>query len=108
MSAGAGPEGCTSELDFDETTECSITRPGEERTHTFRGNSGERIEVRIIRAANISPEASVLRPDGSLECGPGYGDIEECTLDAAGTHQIVVRDGHGSKTGSYVLRLERF
>jgi hypothetical protein len=63
--------------------------------------------VRVIRAVNISPETEVLRPDGTLECGPGYGDIEDCTLDATGAHSVVVKDGYGSKTGSYVLRLER-
>lgn len=102
------PGACLPEIAIGTTTECAITRPGEEGSHTFTGNSGDRIAVRVASAGNIStPESVVLRPDGSIECGPGYGDIEDCTLDATGTHTVVVTDGEGSRTGSYVLRLER-
>lgn len=102
------PGACLAEIAIGTTTECAITRPGEQGSHTFTGNSGDRIAVRVTSAGNIStPESVVLRPDGSIECGPGYGDIEDCTLDATGTHTVVVTDGEGSRTGSYVLLLER-
>ncbi len=106
-SADGTPRRCASEIAYGGEVECSIARPAEERTHAFPGGQGDRVTVRVIRADNISPETEILRPDGTLECGPGYGDIERCTLDATGTHSVAVKDSHGSKTGSYVLRLER-
>lgn len=106
-ASSEGTMRCASEINFGQEIECRIARPGEEQTHVFRGDEGDRVAVRVISYVNISPETNVLRPNGTLECGPGYGDIEDCTLDATGTHSIVVKDGHGSKTGSYVLRLGR-
>jgi hypothetical protein len=103
----SGPATCAPEVGFDQAVQCDITRAGEQRSHTFPGAAGERVAVRLTGAGNIAPQSEVLRPDGSLACGPGYGDIEECTLDATGTHTIVVEDGLGTRTGSYVLLLER-
>ena len=59
-----------------------------------------------LTVRNLSPYSEVRRPDGTLECGPGYGDIDDCPLGETGVHTVVVKDGHDSKTGSYALTLE--
>jgi hypothetical protein len=109
LPAGGGTAGsqeldCRPQISLGESVECSIDRPGEERTHEFTGARGERVAVRMT-ADNLSPYFEVRRPDGSLECGPGYGDIESCTLDVSGTHAILVQDAYESKTGTYRLSL---
>lgn len=96
---------CPSEIGFDEPIQCSIDKPGEERRHTFRAARGERVKIRLT-VRNLSPHSDVLRSDGTRECGPGYGDIDDCPLDASGLHTILVKDEYESKTGTYVLTLE--
>jgi hypothetical protein len=100
------PPPCAADLKIGQTISCSIDEPGHARTHRFTASVTDSIRI-DVQSPVITPHLEVLRPDGSLECGPGWGELSCPSLDVAGTHSILVRDEYGSKTGKYTLSLRR-
>jgi len=100
------PMGCSS-LTFDAPTRAGAISTGETECWRFTGAAADRVRVRLVTpSGNLDPRAEVLRPDGTTRCGPAAADDQTCTLDAAGTHTILVRDG-GAGSGGYSLSVQR-
>jgi hypothetical protein len=49
----------------------------------------------------------VRRPNGTIVCGASAAVERTCQLDAAGTHEIRVRDLNGPDTGNYRIAVQR-
>jgi hypothetical protein len=105
-ATATGQAACPSQIDLGQVILCSIDRPGSQRTHRFSAARGDAIVIGVT-SENITPHIEVWRPDGSLSCGPGYGELTCPGLDQTGPHTIMVRDEYGSKTGDYTLSLRR-
>jgi hypothetical protein len=102
------PVGCAS-LSFGAApTPGSIGALGETDCFRFSGAAGDQVRVRLIRTAGatFAEVAEVLRPDGTTRCGVDTRDQFTCSLDAGGTHTLLVQDWRGTATGSYVVSIE--
>ena len=106
VASAPGQEPCPAQLQYGQVIECSIAQPGTQRTHGFAAARGDGIVIQVT-SANLTPHIEVWRPDGSISCGPGYGELICSALDQTGRHTIMVRDEYGSKTGAYSLSLRR-
>lgn len=95
---------CPTDIRVGDVVHCSIDQPGSQRTHRFMANQGDGLKI-VVESANVSPHIEVLRPNGTLSCGPGWGDLSCEALDTTGNHTVLVKDEEKSKTGSYTLRL---
>lgn len=102
----ASPMACTP-IGFGQTVGDSIASAAEVDCFTFDGVSSDRIRVRVVRTSgSLGPFIEIIRPDGTSLCGTVVGELS-CTLDANGTHKVLVRDFSGPNTGSYRLYVQR-
>ncbi|MGH2948878.1 MAG: hypothetical protein ACRDPC_21925 [Solirubrobacteraceae bacterium] len=100
------PVGCSS-LTYGPGTRTGAIVSGETECWNFTGAAGDRVRLRVVTAATaLDPRAELLRSDGTTRCAPTAADDHTCTLDAGGTHTILVRDD-GASTGGYSLSVQR-
>lgn len=96
-------------ISFGETVTGVINSPGQTVTYTFSGANGDPVLVRMTdtTGTGFDPEFRIYRPDGMLLCSTWDFTLAEktCTMDAGGTHTILVGDYGGDETGSYTLSL---
>jgi hypothetical protein len=91
-----------------------VETPGRSDVWTFTGAAGQKVTVDVVEVrggCSFVPDmgTEILRPAGTAVLG--YSGFNACgdrtvTLDAAGTHQLVVRgNANDDATGTYKLRL---
>jgi hypothetical protein len=85
----------------------TITSIVEHVTYTFGGATGDMIRLNISRTSgSFNPNVFVYRPDGTQLCSQWTSGVSltlECTLDASGTHIILVGDWALNHTGGYEM-----
>lgn len=110
------PTGATS-IAFGDTATGSIATGAETDTFAFSATNGDRIYLSSVResGSSFSPVMRVYRPDGAVECtsglsGGGYSGYVagDCTLNATGTHLILLGDANGTPyAGDYSIYIQR-
>lgn len=104
------PVGCAT-VPFGETgTTATIAQAAELDCFTRAGGQvGQRWRLRMVETAgSLAAGMDLIRPDGTTLCGITYSIEITCTLDASGTHRVLVRDASGTLTGDYRLVVQRF
>jgi uncharacterized repeat protein (TIGR01451 family) len=105
------PVGCTTLRIGDPPTEDAIKVAGETDCFRFEGADGDVVRVRMVKLSDsagfFEPRAEFFRPAGTAVPGcPLTGRTDfTCTLDATGTHTILVRDATGTNAGRYTIQL---
>jgi hypothetical protein len=95
-----GPSGCPT-LDFADPSNVEVTKSGGVACVKVTGASGDVLRVRVVPTSGTwNPLTDVTAKDGTTVCSVTFADEFSCTLTAAGTTTIIVRDGAG--TGSAI------
>jgi hypothetical protein len=85
----------------------TITSIVEHVTYNFGGATGDTIRLNISRnSGSFNPNVFVYRPDGTQLCSQWTSGLSltlECTLDASGTHIILIGDWALNHTGGYEM-----
>ena len=83
-------------LQYGEVITGSIDSLGDVNIYTFEGTSGDAVRFSMnMTSGTLDPLFDVFRPDGTLLCDTQTTGIlaqVDCTLDATGTHTILVGD----------------
>ena len=98
-------------INFGEALTETVSPSVELDAYTFDGTSGDKIRIRMtdIDPTLYDPQFWLYRPDGTLLCSFGQGQIadEICILDTNGTHSLLAGDVNGDETGNYGLAIQR-
>ena len=102
------PVGCVNIASGAYSATGIIVQVAEANCFTFYGAAGEWIYRRVVRTSGtLTPYHEILRPDGTLLCGPYVIAQQVCLLDTSGIHTILVRDFPGPGTGNFTVYLYR-
>jgi hypothetical protein len=104
-TATAAGADCTPIAFATTSTAGKITAPDETDCWRFDARAGDRIRVRITKTGALLPRTELLRPTGTTLCGWTTSTELTCTLDATGTHTILVRDYAGTNPGDYRIAI---
>ena len=92
-------------------TEDAIDLAGRIDCFSFDAADADVVRVRVVKLSGegFTPRTTVRRPDRTLVpgCELTTSRAFECTLDATGTHSILVGDAAGTHIGDYVIAIQR-
>ncbi len=95
----------TQALLFNEVKSDTINPSVDIDAYSFTANAGQKVTVRMqSTSGELEPLFRVYRPNGTELCSAYSFNVlaeRQCTIDSNGTHNILVSDHTGEKTGNY-------
>lgn len=98
------PEGCT-ELDIHGAAIAgAIGTPGDVACYTFAAIGKRKMHATVTETTGaIDATSEVVKPNGTLFCGPSAEPNLDCFLDPTGEYTLLVGDRVGPNTGTFTV-----
>lgn len=103
---------CTTNLQFGQTVECTLSTGTETLTHTLEVARNDRVVITMVRVADLlEPRLAVVDAQGNrlYSCMAAESLVAEvtCQFEQPGTYAIQVGDRRETHGGAYLLSIQR-